>query len=99
MLLTDRACRACGRGSGRLPLKVEGGDGVRSLLWVEVARRPWGVVVISGPPVETVEAVTLAAVCDITVVTVALRQVTDRQHTAAVAHLDQAGASPRGRRP
>jgi capsular polysaccharide biosynthesis protein len=72
-------------------------DGDRGLAdAVERALRDAGVVVISGPPVETPEAVTLAAVCDITVVTVALRQVTDRPLTAAIAHLDQAGASPRG---
>jgi Mrp family chromosome partitioning ATPase len=63
---------------------------------VTEARQGSGVVVISGPALATAEATTLAAVSDLTLVTVALRQVTDRPLTAAIAHLESAGAPPRG---
>ncbi|MDN3352509.1 hypothetical protein [Actinomadura sp. DC4] len=63
---------------------------------VEQAHQGAGVVVISGPPLDTAEAVTLAALSDITVVTIALKKVTDRPLTAAIAHLISAGAPPRG---
>jgi hypothetical protein len=54
------------------------------------------VVVISGPSLDTAEAVTLAAISDLTLVTVALKLVTDRPLTAAITHLEKAGAPPRG---
>jgi uncharacterized protein involved in exopolysaccharide biosynthesis len=63
---------------------------------VERAHRDSGVVVISGPSLDTAEAVTLAAISDLTLVTVALKLVTDRPLTAAIAHLEKAGAPPRG---
>ena len=72
-------------------------DGDRGLAAaVEGAHRDAGVVVISGPDLTTAEAVTLATVSDITIVTIALRQLTDRPLTAAIAHLVSAGAPPRG---
>jgi uncharacterized protein involved in exopolysaccharide biosynthesis len=72
-------------------------DGDRGLAAaVENAHRGAGVVVISGPALDTAEAVTLAAVSDITLVTVALKQVTDRPLVAAISHLVTAGAPPRG---
>lgn len=55
-----------------------------------------GIVVISGPPLDTAEAVTLAALSDITVVTIALKQVTDRPLITAISHFVSAGAPPRG---
>jgi capsular polysaccharide biosynthesis protein len=63
---------------------------------VERAHHGRGVVVISGPSLTTAEAVTLAALSDITVVTIALKQLTDRPLIAAIAHLISAGAPPRG---
>jgi uncharacterized protein involved in exopolysaccharide biosynthesis len=72
-------------------------DGDRGLVGaVERAHRDSGVVVISGPALATAEAATLAAIADLTLVTVALKQLTDRPLTTAIAHLDKAGASPRG---
>jgi capsular polysaccharide biosynthesis protein len=72
-------------------------DGDRGLAGaVEHAHRGAGVVVISGPPLDTAEAVTLAALSDITLVTIALKSVTDRPLIAAIAHLVTAGAPPRG---
>jgi capsular polysaccharide biosynthesis protein len=72
-------------------------DGDRGLAdAVERAHPDSGVVVISGPALATAEAVTLAAIADLTVVTVALKRVTDRPLTAAIAHLEKAGAAPRG---
>jgi hypothetical protein len=55
-----------------------------------------GVVVISGPSLAGAEALTLAAIADLTFATVALGQVTDRPLTAAIDQLDKAGARPRG---
>jgi capsular polysaccharide biosynthesis protein len=63
---------------------------------VAEARQGSGVVVISGPALATAEATTLAAIADLTFVTVALKQVTDRPLTTAIAHLESAGAPPRG---
>jgi capsular polysaccharide biosynthesis protein len=63
---------------------------------VERAHHDYGVVVISGPPLATTEAGTLAAISDITLVTIELRQITDRPLIAAITYLDAAGASPRG---
>lgn len=78
-------------------VKLAADNGDRGLAdAVGQAHHDAGVVVISGPPVETAEAVTLAALSDITVVTIALKQVTDRPLTAAIAHLVTAGAPPRG---
>jgi capsular polysaccharide biosynthesis protein len=72
-------------------------DGDRGLAGaVERAHRDAGVVVISGPSVETAEAVTLAALSDITLVTIALKRVTDRPLIAAISHFVSAGAPPRG---
>lgn len=72
-------------------------DGDRGLAdAVGRAHQDAGVVVISGPDLTTAEAVTLAAVSDITVVTIALKRVTDRPLTAAIDHLISAGAPPRG---
>jgi capsular polysaccharide biosynthesis protein len=72
-------------------------DGDRGLAAaVERAHHDAGVVVISGPDLTTAEAVTLATVSDIAVVTIALKQVTDRPLTAAIDHLVNAGAPPRG---
>jgi uncharacterized protein involved in exopolysaccharide biosynthesis len=88
------------RDDGLGPFRVESlaaDDGDRGLAAaVERAQRDAGVVVISGPPLETAEAVTLATLSDLTVVTVALKQVTDRPLIAAIAHLVAAGAPPRG---
>jgi capsular polysaccharide biosynthesis protein len=63
---------------------------------VERAHDDGGVVVISGPPLATAEAVTLATLSDITLVTIALKHVTDRPLTEAIGHLVSAGAAPRG---
>jgi capsular polysaccharide biosynthesis protein len=72
-------------------------DGDRGLVAaVDRAHHDAGVVVISGPPLDTAEAVTLAALSDLTVVTVALKQVTDRPLITAISHLVRAGAPPRG---
>ncbi|GAA4485895.1 hypothetical protein GCM10023191_011170 [Actinoallomurus oryzae] len=72
-------------------------DGDRGLAQaVERAHHGKGVVVISGPPLDTAEAVTLAALSDLTLVTVALKLVTDRPLIAAISHLVSAGAPPRG---
>jgi Mrp family chromosome partitioning ATPase len=72
-------------------------DGDRGLaVAVDQAHHEAAVVVISGPPLATAEAVTLAALSDLTLVTIALKQVTDRSLAAAIAHLDAAGAPPRG---
>jgi capsular polysaccharide biosynthesis protein len=72
-------------------------DGDRGLATaVELAHRDYGVVVISGPPVATAGAGTLAAISDLTLITIALKQVTDRPLLAAIAHLEAAGAPPRG---
>ncbi|MGH3381236.1 MAG: hypothetical protein ACRDP6_41545 [Actinoallomurus sp.] len=72
-------------------------DGDRGLAAaVARAHKDAGVVVISGPDLTTPEAVTLATVSDITVVTIALKRVTDRPLTAAIDHLISAGAPPRG---
>jgi uncharacterized protein involved in exopolysaccharide biosynthesis len=72
-------------------------DGDRGLAdAVERAHHGKGVVVISGPPLTTAEAVTLAALSDITLVTIALRRLTDRPFLAAISHLVTAGAPPRG---
>lgn len=72
-------------------------DGDRGLAQaVKRAHHGKGVVVISGPPLDTAEAVTLAALSDITLVTVALKVVTDRPLIAAISHLVSAGAPPRG---
>lgn len=72
-------------------------DGDRGLAGaVADARHGSGVVVISGPALATAEAATLAAIADLTLVTVALKQVTDRPLTMAIAHLESAGAPPRG---
>lgn len=85
-----------GLGSFRVEF-LSAGDGDRGLAdAVEAAHHDAGVVVISGPPLDTAEAVTLAALSDITVVTVALRQVTDRPLITAISHLVTAGAPPRG---
>ncbi len=85
-----------GLGSFRV-LSLAANDGDRGLAdAVGRAHHDAGVVVISGPAVDTAEAVTLAALSDITVVTVALKQVTDRPLIAAIAHLESAGAPPRG---
>ncbi len=82
------------------PFRVEAlsaDDGDRGLAdAVERAHHGAGVVVISGPPLSTAEAVTLAAISDLTLVTIALKRVTDRSLAAAIAHLDAAGAPPRG---
>jgi capsular polysaccharide biosynthesis protein len=72
-------------------------DGDRGLAdAVEQAHHDAGVVVISGPALDTAEAGTLAAISDITLVTITLKRVTDRPLTAAIAHLISAGAPPRG---
>jgi hypothetical protein len=72
-------------------------DGDRGLAdAVDRAHRDAGVVVISGPSVEAAEAVTLAALSDITLVTVALKRVTDRPLITAISHFVSAGAPPRG---
>ena len=72
-------------------------DGDRGLAAaVDRAHQDAGVVVISGPGLTTAEAVTLATVSDITVVTIALKRVTDRPLTAALDHLISAGAPPHG---
>src|SRR4051794_18898109 len=72
-------------------------DGDRGLAdAVDRAHRDAGVVVISGPSVEAAEAVTLAALSDITVVTIALKRVTDRPLITAISHFISAGAPPRG---
>jgi capsular polysaccharide biosynthesis protein len=72
-------------------------DGDRGLAAaVDSAHHGGGVVVISGPTLETAEAVTLAALSDITLVTIALRQITDRPLLAALSHLVSAGVPPRG---
>jgi len=85
-----------GLGSFRV-VKLVASDGDRGLAdAVGNAHHGGGVVVISGPPLETAEAATLAALSDITAVTIALKQVTDRPLTAAIAHLVSAGAPPRG---
>ncbi|GLY84921.1 hypothetical protein [Actinoallomurus iriomotensis] len=92
----DPAARDDGLGSFRV-VTLAINDGDRGLAAaVDRAHRDAGVVVISGPGVDTAEAVTLAAVSDITLVTVALKRITDRPLTAALSHLDKAGASPRG---
>jgi capsular polysaccharide biosynthesis protein len=85
-----------GLGSFRV-VGLAANDGDRGLAdAVDQAHHGAGVVVISGPALDTAEAVTLAALSDITVVTIALKQVTDRPLTAAIAHLVNAGAAPRG---
>jgi capsular polysaccharide biosynthesis protein len=85
-----------GLGSFRV-VALAANDGDRGLAAaVDRAHVDAGVVVISGPPLDTAEAVTLAAVSDITLVTIALKRVTDRPLTAAIAHLVSAGAPPRG---
>jgi hypothetical protein len=72
-------------------------DGDRGLAAaVESSHHGGGVVVISGPTLDTAEAVTLAALSDITLVTIALRQITDRPLLAAISHLVSGGAPPRG---
>jgi len=72
-------------------------DGDRGLAdAVDRAHHEAGVVVISGPSVEAAEAVTLAALSDITLVTVALKRITDRPLIAAISHFVSAGAPPRG---
>jgi hypothetical protein len=72
-------------------------DGDRGLASaVENAHHSGGVVVISGPALDTAEAVTLAALSDITLVTIALKQITDRPLLAAISHLVSGGAPPRG---
>jgi capsular polysaccharide biosynthesis protein len=72
-------------------------DGDRGLLSaVERAHRDSGVVVISGPPLATAETVTLAGIADVTLVTIALKRVTDRPLTTAIAYLQKVGAPPRG---
>jgi hypothetical protein len=63
---------------------------------VERARQGAGVVVISGPELDRAEAVTLATLADLTMVTVGLKRVTDRPLTEALAHLDKADAPPCG---
>lgn len=85
-----------GLGSFRV-VALTADDGDRGLVdAVDEAHHGAGVVVISGPALDTAEAVTLAALSDITVVTIALKRVTDRPLTAAIAHLVSAGAPPRG---
>lgn len=85
-----------GLGSFRVVL-LAANDGDRGLAAaVSRAHRDTGVVVISGPPLDTAEAVTLAALSDITMVTIALMQVTDRPLITAISHLISAGAPPRG---
>jgi capsular polysaccharide biosynthesis protein len=72
-------------------------DGDRGLAAaVDSAHHGAGVVVISGPSLDTAEAVTLAALSDITLVTIALSQITDRPLLAAISHLVSGGAPPRG---
>jgi uncharacterized protein involved in exopolysaccharide biosynthesis len=72
-------------------------DGDRGLAAaVDSAHHGAGVVVISGPTLDTAEAVTLAALSDITLVTIALKQITDRPLLAAISHLVNAGVPPRG---
>jgi hypothetical protein len=72
-------------------------DGDRGLAAaVDSSHHDGGVVVISGPTLDTAEAVTLAALSDITLVTIALKQITDRPLLAAISHLVSAGAPPRG---
>ncbi|GAB2865370.1 hypothetical protein GCM10027176_78940 [Actinoallomurus bryophytorum] len=72
-------------------------DGDRGLAAaVDNAHHGGGVVVISGPTLDTAEAVTLAALSDITLVTIALKEITDRPLIAAISHLISAGAPPRG---
>jgi capsular polysaccharide biosynthesis protein len=76
---------------------TSGAAGDRDLVdAVERAHQGSGVVVISGPPLTRAEAGTLAALADLTMVTVGLRRVTDRPLTEALAHLDKAGAPPCG---
>jgi capsular polysaccharide biosynthesis protein len=90
------AVRDDGLGSFRVETLATN-DGDRGLVAaVEGAHHDAGVVVISGPDLTTAEAVTLAAVSDLTIVTVALKRVTDRPLTAAIGHLVSAGAPPRG---
>lgn len=72
-------------------------DGDRELTdAVQRAHRGSGVVVISGPWFGSASSVTLAAIADLTFVTVVLEQVTDRSLTTAAEHFDKAGAPPRG---
>jgi capsular polysaccharide biosynthesis protein len=85
-----------GLGSFRV-VALAADDGDRGLAdAVGRAHHDAGVVVISGSGLDTAEAVTLAALSDITLVTIALKRVTDRPLTAAIAHLVNAGAPPRG---
>ena len=88
------------RDEGMAAFRVEAvtsvGDDRDLIAAVSRSREGAGVVVISGPPLASAAAVTLAAVADVTFVTVKLKHVTDRQLIAAVQDLDKAGAPPRG---
>lgn len=72
------------------------GDDRDLIAAVSRAREGAGVVVVSGPPLDGAAAVTLAAIADVTFVTVKLKHVTDRRLIAALQDLDKAGAPPRG---
>jgi capsular polysaccharide biosynthesis protein len=77
--------------------ETSGDAGDRELVAaMERAHQGSGVVVISGPELTRAEAVTLATRADLTMVTVGLKQVTDRPLTEALAHFGKAGAPPCG---
>lgn len=83
---------------GEFRVEGTGGEaGDRELVAaVERAHEGSGVVVISGPELTRAEAVTLATLADLTMVTVGLKRVTDRPLAEALTHLDKAGAAPCG---